>query len=193
MQVEVVDLPSSKDPAYVKLDDKSSASLNMPGLHAYQLHKNTMVTHSNPGKLFEGVPTGTRHVVINTHGKNTVAGVKLMIAGGRTWEAAGIGQDNCQAVFAKLGERKAPDGAVVWISGCEGAADPTFCQTVVRASGCFLVAYEIGVPNHPTYEDMIDFWPHLHLKIYDPQTANTMAYGAFVEKQKELKFHVVLK
>ena len=104
MQVEVVALPGNK-PSFVKFTAKAAALIG-PNLHnPYQLDFTQTITGGSPENLFNSVPSGTKHVVLNCHARmnakvdgRTVDGITLFIAGN-------VGRVNCSERIRKV-ERK---------------------------------------------------------------------------------------
>jgi len=183
MQVEVVDLPNSRM-SFVK-PAAPGAALTGPGLPAgqYQLAFNRTFTSGPAEALFDGVPNGTMHVVVSTHGQMSATdGITMSIAGG-------VSRANCSDVFKKL-QSKASQG-VVWISGCDAGADNTFCKAAALASGFYIVAPAITVPVVRVPAGMIDYFERSMIKFFSKDSGDLMKSADFLVKQKELQFSIV--
>jgi hypothetical protein len=161
MQIEVVALPGTK-PSFVSFSGKSAAINVRDVAHPYRLDSTQTATGGPPENLFDSVPGGTKHVVLNCHGqmnaKGGPEGITLFIAGNVT-------RGNCTAVFAKLKGKSA--GGVIWIGGCEAGADNEFCKLAVLASGCYVVAPAITLQSVPVPAGKIDFFAGSMIKYFN--------------------------
>lgn len=184
MQIEVV--PTAGRHEFRVAFSASAAALNAPDVQVkYDLAKKTTVTGGPPEKLFDTVPDGTKHVVLNCHGQmaGTPPQLTLFIGGNIT-------QGNVSAVFAPLKAKSS--GGVIWIGGCEAGSDNDFCKQAVLASGCFLVAPAITLPTVAHLKPgQIDWFGDSMVKFFDSVTGAPMKQGDFLLKQRALGFALI--
>ena len=193
LQVEVKPTPNRKL-NFVAFDGASVALNSNDTPVPYSLQTTKRITGGPPENLFDGVPSGAKHVAISCHGQMhpttddlrrglQTKGLELLIAGGIT-------NDNCEAVFGKLRSKCAV--GVVWLGGCEAGADLEFCKKATKASGCFLVASSITIPPVKVPAGQIEFFPGNMVKFFNSNGSGTITKLDFMSKAKDLKFHIVV-
>lgn len=189
MQVEVVELPGHTQ-SFVKFSAKAAA-LTGPNLHPrYVLDFTQTITVGPPENLFNSIPGGTKHIVVNCHGQMNAKGSDGQMVDGLTLYIAGnVFRGNCSDVFAKL--KGKCSGGVVWAAGCEVASDNEFCRLAVMASGCFLVAPAITLPIVKVPHGMIDYFGESMVKFFNKENGTPMKAGDFLLMQKDLQFNIV--
>jgi hypothetical protein len=200
LQVEVKKTASGKL-NFVAFDGDAVA-LNARGTPVpYSLKTTKQITGGPPESLFDAVPNGVKHVVISAHGQMhpTLADQRrgiskrffeLEIAGGVNIDIGVAGSGNCTAVFAKLKTKCA--GGVIWIGGCEAAAEPDFCTAAAKASGCFVVASAITIPPVTIPAGMIELFPGNMIHFFNSDGNGQLKKAEFMAKAKDLKFHIVV-
>lgn len=148
MQVEVQQrrAPSANQISLTRLEGPTVA-VNAHDAPSYQMDKTIIFPHAavNPLSVFSGIPAGTQHVVISSHGGVPTAADRAdasklcMFIGGFTLQSVRLDVDNAEAVFGTL-KGKVANTCVIWFGGCNIGNNEAFCKKAAKASGCTVVA-----------------------------------------------------
>ncbi|HEY6527545.1 MAG TPA: hypothetical protein VIZ65_02540 [Cellvibrionaceae bacterium] len=198
MQVEVLTRRANKptDISLTKLEGRTVA-INAPDARAYEMQTTLKFSDaaSNPLGLFTGVPTGTQHLVISSHGgvpsttdRNDVGKICLFVAGFKL-NTLRLDTGNVEEVFKTLKGRLAAN-CVIWFGGCNIGANRNFCSKAAIASGCYVVAPVMPLLNKTFPKNFVDMLDGFAIPaVFDP-TGKGISVSDFCAKQADLKFNV---
>lgn len=198
MQVEVLARRANSQAAIslTKLEGRTVA-INAPDAIAYEMQTTLKFkdVSANPQGLFSGVADGTQHLVISSHGgvpnerdKQDVSKICLFVAGFKLGSTR-LDVGNVETVFKTLKGRMAAN-CVVWFGGCNIGANRDFCSKAALASGCYVVAPVMQLPNKRFPKNYVDMLDGFAIPVIFDPAGKAMSISDFCSKQAELNFNV---
>ena len=198
MQVEVLErrAASPANISLTKLNGKTVA-INAPDAQSYTMDSTLIFSNAaiNPLSFFSGVPSGTNHVVISSHGgvpttaDRTDSTKICMFVAGFKLESLRLDVGNVEGVFNTL-KGKVAEQCVIWFGGCNIGANTDFCSKAASASGCHVVAPVMPLTAQKFPKNNIDILDGFAMpRVFGPD-GKPMNISDFCAKQDLLKFVV---
>jgi hypothetical protein len=200
LQVEVTQrrAPSEAGVTQTTLSGATCA-INAWDAQAYRMD-NTFTfdrTETDPAKIFAQVPAGLDHLAIGAHGgfqndaeMSDPKKMSLYVCGNDT-RYYRIKLSDVKTAFGTL-KGKIRESGVIWIGGCNIAANREFCFGAAQAAGATVVAPGYPLLNKKYPKGKMDILDGLCLPtIFSPDAAKTLVSAAdFCARQEACKFSV---